>query len=240
MAMYYPQHVTIKNGPTQIKIGSQYFAIDPKRYNGELQNTYKSNDDKIDKKMVCEIGTVVIIHYDLVHRATTNESQKNRFMFKFQFNRVEEPVAPSWNCQQIEWPAADAGLLKPISFHVWNWMTGKQCKQIPSFSESVEELKLMLTDESEAKRFYSAYALALQGKFQPLLQQFNNSEIQYQLSAAYALTACPVTPEFITCLVKLLNTKTDQLQMLAAFVLFELGPHAIAAVPAIIDRHTAK
>ena len=47
--------------------------------------------------MECKAGTVVIIHYDIWHKATLNKSNINRYMFKFQFVRLTDPLLPSWN-----------------------------------------------------------------------------------------------------------------------------------------------
>jgi ectoine hydroxylase-related dioxygenase (phytanoyl-CoA dioxygenase family) len=49
-------------------------------------------------------GSVVLMHYDLLHRASANVSKdKRRFMFKFQFVRMSYPSAPSWDCQDRIW-----------------------------------------------------------------------------------------------------------------------------------------
>jgi O-acetylhomoserine/O-acetylserine sulfhydrylase-like pyridoxal-dependent enzyme len=68
MAMYYPQKTTVTMAPTGIKPQTQYSIIDPKKYRGKLKNQHKSSDKKKDISMVCEAGSVVIIHYDLIHR----------------------------------------------------------------------------------------------------------------------------------------------------------------------------
>jgi hypothetical protein len=125
MAMYYPQDTTLKMGPTAIKPRSQYDVMDPKIHSRDktLENTNAKKDDEHDVYLVCTACTVVLIHYDIVHRGTANRSSNShRFMFKFQFNRLEEPTKPTWNHDKTNaiYDAADAGLLQPVVKHVWN------------------------------------------------------------------------------------------------------------------------
>jgi hypothetical protein len=54
--------------------------------------------------LTCKAGTVVIIHYDIWHRANLNKSNKVRWMFKFQFVRSQPPSKiPSWNFTDETW-----------------------------------------------------------------------------------------------------------------------------------------
>jgi hypothetical protein len=97
--------------------------MDPKIHqrNKTLENNNEKNDDMHDIYVVCSAGTVVLIHYDIVHRGTANTSNSShRFMFKFQFNRLEEPTRPTWNHDPINtiYDATDAGLLQPIVKHI--------------------------------------------------------------------------------------------------------------------------
>eukprot|EP01121_Diplochlamys_sp_Union-15-3_P006468 TRINITY_DN16961_c0_g1_i1.p2 TRINITY_DN16961_c0_g1~~TRINITY_DN16961_c0_g1_i1.p2 ORF type:complete len:114 (+),score=14.22 TRINITY_DN16961_c0_g1_i1:272-613(+) len=103
MAMYYPQKTELELGPTEIKPGTQYCSLDPQKYSGTLPNPHLKSDEKIDFPVVCEEGSVVIIHYDIVHRGGWNKSQKDRFMFKFQFFRLEEPKHPTWCSTNLNW-----------------------------------------------------------------------------------------------------------------------------------------
>ena len=116
-------------GPTGIKPGTHFDVMDPKHYRGSkiLENTHAKDDSTRDKYLVCSAGTVVLIHYDIVHRGTANTSKdSHRLMFKFQFNRLQEPTKPTWNHDPTKalYDAANAGLLQPIVKHIWNWMLG--------------------------------------------------------------------------------------------------------------------
>ena len=93
MAMYYPQDVTADMGPTGVTPGSQYFSSpDSLAGRGELGVTG-------------EAGTVILVHYDIWHRALRNHSGRNRYMLKFLFCRATEPAAPAWNNREAEWQA---------------------------------------------------------------------------------------------------------------------------------------
>jgi hypothetical protein len=74
-------------GPTSCRPGTQY-------YNAHL----KKNPEK-DAFFTVEAGSVVLMHYDLVHAANPNISDKARFMFKFQFLRMDEPGQDDDNLQ---------------------------------------------------------------------------------------------------------------------------------------------
>ena len=113
MAFYYPQDVNAQMGPTSVLPASQY-------YTGTKQAERK------DEALLCgDAGTVTIVHYDLWHRATTNYSDRNRFMIKFLFCRMAEPTAPSWNCTNHTWRDPAAGdELRQLWQSVWNWHLG--------------------------------------------------------------------------------------------------------------------
>ena len=113
MAFYYPQDVSAQMGPTSVLPASQYY-------------TSRKQVERKNESLLCgDAGTVTIVHYDLWHRATTNRSDRNRFMIKFLFCRMAEPTAPSWNCSNPTWrdPAAD-GATPRLWQNVWNWHTG--------------------------------------------------------------------------------------------------------------------
>jgi hypothetical protein len=105
--------------------------------------------------MECKAGTVVIIAYDIWHKgrsarhlilsnlrshsssvivATPNISEdKLRYMFKFQFVRMEEPQRPSWNCKSTKWDPPLSGpddvqypLLSPAWKSMWHWLCGNK------------------------------------------------------------------------------------------------------------------
>ena len=122
---YYPQAVTLTNGPTEIVPGSQYWTTDIERANGnwrrgdliddkprreELRGDDLDLRDRILTRSLTKLGipnvqrrfiqvpkgTVVIGNYDLIHRGSrTATPDTPRYMFKFYYARTREPQAPA-------------------------------------------------------------------------------------------------------------------------------------------------
>ncbi|KAL0486959.1 hypothetical protein AKO1_001275 [Acrasis kona] len=88
MAMYYPQDTIKESGPTQIRRGSHLccnsISYVPDRLVFEEQRKY------YEQSMVCPAGSIVLMHYDLVHRRAAN-TLADRFMFKMMFRRTKDP-----------------------------------------------------------------------------------------------------------------------------------------------------
>mmetsp|Transcript_39879 Transcript_39879/g.100492 ORF Transcript_39879/g.100492 Transcript_39879/m.100492 type:complete len:520 (-) Transcript_39879:41-1600(-) len=112
MLMYYPQKVTRDMGPTAVRPETQYGI----KLNAET-------DEKDDVFLDCEQGTVVINHYDIVHRATLNTSSKHRLMFKFLFRRTKAPVTPTWDCSSLDWKPTSSRV-DHIAHGIWRWLCG--------------------------------------------------------------------------------------------------------------------
>ena len=90
LAMYYPQDVTMDLGPTVIMPGT-HFRNAPT----DFMATYANLRDQVT--LTVKAGTIAITHYDIWHAAARNIGDRNRYMLKFLFNRVSDPVEPSWN-----------------------------------------------------------------------------------------------------------------------------------------------
>ncbi len=148
MAMYYPQDVTADMGPTGVTPGSQYFSSpDSLAGRGELGVTG-------------EAGTVILVHYDIWHRALRNHSGRNRYMLKFLFCRAAEPAAPAWNNREAEWQAPagrEQDPLEPLWRTMWHWNRGE-----PVPAEKRERGDAALSDllaGSETERLRAAYTI---------------------------------------------------------------------------------
>lgn len=133
MAMYYPQRVTSDMGPTGITPGSQYFS-DP-----------VSLETLKEIGVTGEAGTVVVVHYDLWHRALRNDSGRNRYMLKFLFCRASEPTRPAWDNREEAWrtPEAHRGdALEPLWDAMWRWNRGESvhCATRVDARASLEQL----------------------------------------------------------------------------------------------------
>ncbi len=90
LAMYYPQDVTLENGPTVVLPGSHFRNAPTDR-----MATYANIHGQVFLNV--KAGTVAITHYDIWHAATLNRADRPRHMLKFLFDRQSEPMSPSWD-----------------------------------------------------------------------------------------------------------------------------------------------
>mmetsp|Transcript_16424 Transcript_16424/g.22795 ORF Transcript_16424/g.22795 Transcript_16424/m.22795 type:complete len:604 (+) Transcript_16424:125-1936(+) len=251
MAMYYPQDTPIVLGPTAVAPASQYLAMPASKdkRTGHLPPEWGSQPIP----MKCNAGSVALIHYDVWHKGTANAGDKLRFMFKFQFARMTEPIynAPSWNNTSEEWPEAVAknliakhkyADLTPVWKTVWNWMRGQYAKGSPESmnvesKENVNTLTKMLEDVApgaEPARLCAAYTLGAMGEVAVLAQYLQSEKEPVQRSAAYGIIAAgSAAVEPLMQITR--SAKSDWTLQKAIFALGELGPLAERALPLIVD-----
>ena len=245
MAFYYPQDVTPEMGPTSVLPASQYY-------------TSRNQAEKIGESLLCgEAGTVTIVHYDLWHRATANHTDRNRFMMKFLFCRMEEPTAPSWNCTHSAWrDSAAADDLPRLWQSVWNWHLGKEALPLEqndvSASKWTNRAEEQQTGEDkgplEAVRLENVYRLSSQGqkglaKLSKMLAEEAPGMLDENLAAphtnpsqlfsAFGLSAQGAAA--VPYLLKLLRSDIWPLRAAAADILGDTGLPATPAVPHLID-----
>ncbi|MCY3657970.1 MAG: phytanoyl-CoA dioxygenase family protein, partial [Caldilineaceae bacterium] len=148
MAMYYPQDVTADMGPTGVTPGSQYFASE------------ESLAGHKELGVTGEAGTVILVHYDVWHRALRNDSGRNRYMLKFLFCRATEPTAPAWNNREAEWQAPagrEQDPLEPLWQAMWRWNRGDP---VPAVGREYGDAALSdLMAGSETERLRAAYTI---------------------------------------------------------------------------------
>jgi HEAT repeat protein len=114
MIMYVPQATPLERGPTGVVPGSQYQMQRP------------------DENVMPEVpgclptGGFLLIHYDIWHRKMKNFTNDKRFMMKFEFIRIHDPKAPSWDHRDPAWRLADLpGVdLSPVWRRQWDWLRG--------------------------------------------------------------------------------------------------------------------
>ena len=148
MVMYYPQDVTADMGPTGVTPGSQYFSSE------------ESLAGHKELGVTGEAGTVILVHYDVWHRALRNDSGRNRYMLKFLFCRATEPTVPAWNNREAEWQASagrEQDSLEPLWQAMWCWNRGDP---VPAVGWGYEDAALSdLLVGSEAERMRAAYTI---------------------------------------------------------------------------------
>ena len=207
LAFYYPQDTTPEMGPSGLLPGTQF------------QRTISDPDPAVTREpeaAVCgPAGTVALIHFDSWHRAIRNAGSRGRYMLKFQFARLREPAAPTWDHREPAW-ALERGDPNPrVSRDVWNWMRGPGAN-----GEGSPEPEPGAEGDSESGRLEAAYRLAAAGE--PAVPELIAAMREQTLAALEETTA--KTPD---------NAHgTNPTPGAAATALTAAGA---AAVPALID-----
>ncbi|KAG2372943.1 hypothetical protein C9374_012973 [Naegleria lovaniensis] len=245
MLMYYPQKTTIPMGPTALRKGTQYTCIDPKRYSGNLANEFYQKPWRKDSDvfMECEAGSLLLIHYDLIHRGSANEA-RDRQMFKFQFSRVVDPqrdisllnsgrVIPSFENVKIEGREnMEQEPQYPVAKSIWNWM-----HNIPFKAEEskVTIAETELEDVHELNRIAFCYRLGLCGQYGTLLKRLDHINEQFAYNAAHGMIACrhPNAVKALTS--KLINKSSSNggsqhSNYVSLFIISEWGPLVVESL----------
>ena len=246
MAFYYPQDVSAQMGPTSVLPASQYYTS---RTQAEIRD---------EALLYGEAGAVTIVHYDLWHRATTNHTDRNRYMIKFLFCRMAEPTAPGWHSTNPVWSeSAEGGELPRLWRSVWNWHLGNEVSQdsqdaANNIGESAAGRDKSLREEkvglSEAGQLENVYRLSSQGPkgAAELSERLSreafelldhNQAAQHtnpsQLYSGYGLSAQGATA--VPYLLESLGSEDWPLRAAAADILGDIGRPAGNAVPFLVD-----
>jgi len=182
MIFYYPQDTPLENGPTGVMPGTHCF-----------EKRAESESEEVHFPITGEAGSCALVHFDLWHRAMPNQIERMRYMMKFQFTRMSEPTAPTWNCQDGNWSGDDGDIM---SARLWDWhcgggvLQGVDSRPLPALqaelkdgdaavrlravselglkgaagAEAVDDLAVLLRDEKEPVRTNAAYALGAMGE----------------------------------------------------------------------------
>ena len=245
LALYYPQDVSEDMGPTGILPGVQNWETisDP--------NPQQCSEQALP--LTGKAGTIALVHFDSWHRAMPNLSNKKRYMLKFQFARMQRPLAPSWNCQSTDWTPDDAH--PEVSLDVWNWLCGKEATCATTTDDTATLLR-RLEKGTETERLRAAYALGSSNNetIAQLLDVLRREALAVEdrveaktpdnahgtnptaLRAAQALVAAG--PSAIPQLITALADEHWLVRTAIADVLATLGPSAAKAVPALTEALT--
>ena len=246
MIFYYPQDTNLDNGPTAVMPGTQCY-----------EQRAASEADEVHLPVCGEAGTATLVHFDLWHRATANQTPNNRYMMKFQFARMEEPTAPCWNHEEPDWEGGVVGS------QLWQWHLGGRAKGTikangtlaaaadqlrssdpaararaashlglmgPAAAEAIPILKEALRDSAEPVRLNAAYALGAAGSpgVPALSETLGSQAKEIQLDAAYGLALAGRVA--VPALIEALGCADEQARGCAAFALGDMGSRAGEAV----------
>ena len=205
--IYYPQDTPVELGPTHVTPGTAYHKM-------------VSDEDRANAQpMVGPAGSLWITHFDVIHAAGVNLTDRVRHMIKFIYVRRSEPTAPSWSCEDDRW-RSPADLLCPWDLevawsHFWDWMCGKR-------------------DRHES--FVANHAASANGGDFSVLTQALAAEnpLDELLAAVRQLAAHGAdAAEAVPALIDLLNKDHQAARTAAAYALGAIGE---AAVAPLIDR----
>ncbi len=227
MGFYYPQDVTEDMGPTAVLNGSQYYE------------THDSAHSQSDISLCGEAGTVTIVHYDLWHRATPNQSDKKRYMLKFLFSRLDEPANPDWKSDVSDWHTVSDGI-EPEHPELWetqwDWYYGKQNGVGNGVSTTeIDGLVDTLQHEDEKHRLNASYRLGRVGEaaIPTLKKVLHGSTESIRNYAGHALSN--IGEAAVPTLIDALSDSEESIRTTAAYVLADMGKSAQEAVPALTD-----
>ena len=231
MAMYYPQDAPVEIGPTGAIPGSQYY--ESRIATLPLGDDAALDPDGIGLPVAGEAGSVILIHFDLWHRAFPNHTDKDRYMFKFQFTRLGEPTQPYWRKQAAEIPLN--GLSdhprSPLWKQMWHWLAGENAWETEG---NPEVLKTALWDSSEETRLSAAYTLGGLGEeglavLREGLHEDERDEIRR--AACYGLTTAGTAA--IPTLTEALGSENERTRGYAVYALGDLAERAAETVPTL-------
>lgn len=234
MILYYTQDITEDLGPTAVMPGTQYYE----KFIGDRGETLLPTG---------KAGTMVLIHFDLWHKASYNITNLDRYMLKFQFVRLRAPEYPSWNHQSSEMIVAEDTPFVHLNLwkDSWDWLRGERTPSKVDISVSEAQLVQMAQDlnsSDESVRAKAADELGLLGEagasLAPELGGLLNDVETVALNAAYALGH--MGPRGIDELVRHIAEGTTQVAVRSAYGLQGANAEAIAGLLELLEHPKEK
>lgn len=213
MAFYYPQDTPVELGPTGIVPGSQY------------HNAAPGADLPGEVPLTGDAGTVVLVHYDLWHRAMPNSSDQKRYMVKFLFTRLDEPEVPNWDAADAHWPQ-DGDPRRSMWQSLWDWHRG-QTRPAANGTDIAA-----LHDPQEATSLQAAYGLDTTA-IPALIDLLAAEDEAIRRNAGYALTALGTAA--VPALIEACGDNREPMRAQAADALGDIGSRAADAAPTLVD-----
>ena len=178
MIMYFPQDTPVDKGPTAVMQGSHHLNQRPHDYCNPVSISGKA-------------GSFVLIHYDIWHRKMLNQSDMNRYMFKFEFTRLALPTPT----ERGSWPGITEAIqpnLELIWQSVWNWINAKPNNPHPNQNScSLETFQQCVDSTDEWRGIDAAYQVGkgtIEESVEVLLNALESNPRGYDEGRRYADT----------------------------------------------------
>ena len=232
MAFYYPQDTDETMGPTAIVPRSHFL------------NEQQQEEDEIH--LTGEAGTVVIVHYDIWHRATGYlTGDHTRYMVKFLFTRMADPLRPSWRHEPASgaplWESNGGGrdgerpTLHGVWDHQWRWHLGANGHAAPAAADGrLAHLVDRLAADDEPAALDAAHALGNSGASAgaPLAEALHSSDERVRRNAAYGFA--PLGAAAVPALGGMLADGDPEVRARAVDTLGDVGPPAAGSEAELI------
>ena len=241
MVFYYPQETTVEMGATEILPGSQYWSVDRENTGataGEDRLDLAFENDKINDlpdlnkrdqrlrenvetfdsrvqplRLELPKGSVVLVHFDLFHRGTRQALEQSRYMVKFWYFRMVEPVEVPSSLNETD--DCEDPRTREVVQECMAWL-GHRNFDI----REPENAPNFCTTLNDACFVQSAYRLAKE-RNPRLLKHFASDHETKRRAATQALTVTGsfgIKTAFANC-----NSESHHIRMCGAFLLGEVG-----------------
>lgn len=255
LLFYYPQAVTLANGPTEVVPGSQYWTKDFEEPDGSwhpgdsFDRAYReegvmSSPDldyrdarnsaalaslgvpDLERRFVTvPAGSVVICNYDIVHRGTRQQPDQPP-RYMYKFYFARTHQPQATHTPE-QWCSETGGIRTEMQ-PVLRYCGAWQHGVRPE-SPAVSEWSL--TSKREDERIAAAYQLAATGDQTSLLEGLEHPEEGVRRAAAYGLRASP--PDTVEDILPFTQSASASTRR---FALFALGNAENAGHPAVVTR----
>ncbi|MEE9254743.1 MAG: HEAT repeat domain-containing protein [Pseudomonadales bacterium] len=154
LIFYFPHDTPLEMGPTRLQGGSHLYS-------------HPTNPKGVVLPEGIRAGSMILMHFDIVHAAFPNRMDVIRYLVKFVFARTQAPTAPTWDAKDGAWhrPAnciPEDDLTVPWTI-IWNWLRGEPSIGGPIREPEHEDIAAVLDamgSNDETRRLNAIYALA--------------------------------------------------------------------------------
>jgi hypothetical protein len=157
MIIYFPHDTPVERGPTRVIPGTQ---LQPYLRESDFPFAFVADDVKA--------GTCLLLAYDIAHAALSNHTDESRYMLKFQFMRMANPIEPSWRGGKNGWqpPQDRMGRFdhNKAWAYIWDWLCGApRAGTVQASPDNVQGWVGALNTVDQEARLHAIYQLAEAG-----------------------------------------------------------------------------